>query len=58
MGLEPAETMFVAGSPYDAEGARAAGLRAAFVRRRREQRAPDGVMTLASLTEVVTTLVG
>lgn len=57
MGLEPAEALFVAGSPHDAEGARAAGLQSAFVQRRKDQRAPDGVMTLESLTEVVATLV-
>jgi 2-haloalkanoic acid dehalogenase type II len=57
MGLKPAETVFVAGSPYDAVGARAAGLRAAFVRRRPDQLTPYGVMTLESLTEVVSTLV-
>jgi FMN phosphatase YigB (HAD superfamily) len=34
LGLQPGETLYVAGSQYDAEGARAAGLRVALVVRR------------------------
>lgn len=34
LGLRPGETFYVAGSQYDAEGARAAGLRVALVARR------------------------
>lgn len=38
LGTAPAETLFVAGSPYDAQGAQAAGLQAVLVRRRIDQR--------------------
>jgi 2-haloacid dehalogenase len=42
LGMRAERTLFVAGSPYDAEGARAAGLPAVLVRRRRDQRTRAG----------------
>ena len=54
LGSPPTATLFVAGSPYDAEGARAAGLEAVLVARR-----PDagdhraGTRVVASLAELV-----
>lgn len=59
LGLDPAETIFVAGSPYDAAGARAAGLRAMLVVRRPDQRPPDpSIPTARSLDEVVAAIDG
>ena len=53
LGIPPHRVLFVAGSPYDAEGASAAGMRAALVRRRADQPAPGGEVTvLRSLVEV------
>ena len=54
LGSQPSETLFVAGSPYDAEGARAAGLQAVLVTRRPDARAAGrGVRVVASLEELV-----
>lgn len=54
LGSDPARTLFVAGSPYDADGARAAGLVACLVRRRPEHRPTnDAVTTFDSFHEVV-----
>lgn len=54
LGTDPARTLFVAGSPYDADGARAAGLVACRVRRRPERRAAEEAVTsFDSLHEVV-----
>lgn len=58
LGLDPAHTVFVAGSPYDAAGARAAGLRAMLVVRRPDQRPPDpSISTARSMDEVVAAIV-
>jgi 2-haloacid dehalogenase len=55
LGLEPERTMFVAGSPYDAAGARAAGLQPWLVLRRPDHRAPEaGIPTARSLDVIVT----
>jgi 2-haloalkanoic acid dehalogenase type II len=49
----PAETLFVAGSPYDARGALQAGLRAALVIRRPEHGVPDPrIAPFSSLHEI------
>lgn len=54
LGLDPARTTFVAGSPYDAAGARAAGLHAWLVLRRPDHRAPEPIIpTATSLEEIV-----
>ena len=53
IGLPPAATLFVAGSPFDAAGARAAGLRAVLVPRRSDHHAPEGVTVARTLDEVV-----
>ena len=54
LGLDPARTLFVAGSPYDAAGAHAAGLRTWLVVRRPDHGAPDpDIPTASSLDEVV-----
>ena len=47
--VSPEETLFVAGAAYDAAGARAAGLRACLVRRRRDVAAPAGMPAFNSL---------
>lgn len=54
LGAAPARTLFVAGAPYDAEGARAAGLPAALVLRRsiRWPLHPD-IRRVRSLDELV-----
>jgi 2-haloacid dehalogenase len=50
----PESTLFVAGSPYDAEGARAAGLQAVLVARRPDEGEPaGGAPVVASLADVV-----
>jgi 2-haloacid dehalogenase len=55
LGLEPERTVFVAGSPYDAAGARAAGLQPWLVLRRADHRAPEaGIPTARSLDVIVT----
>jgi len=54
LGTAPDHTLFVAGSPYDAEGARAAGLQAWLVLRRPDQRIPDTAIPVGtSLDEIV-----
>ena len=54
LGLDPAQVVFVAGSPYDAAGAQAAGLPAWLVLRRPDQSAPEPSMpTGGSLAEVM-----
>jgi len=54
VGFGPATTLFVSGSPYDAEGARAAGLRTWLVARRNDQGAPHPSIRIAhSLDEIV-----
>jgi 2-haloacid dehalogenase len=54
----PEHTLFIAGSPYDAEGARAAGLWARLVLRRAGQRIPDATIPVAtSLEEIVDRIV-
>jgi 2-haloalkanoic acid dehalogenase type II len=58
LGSEPHRTLFVAGSPYDADGAHRAGLRAWFVARRSDQRPADtSIPLLRSLDETVQALV-
>lgn len=54
MGASPQGVMFVAGSAYDAEGARALGMRTWFITRRPDLRPSDAsIRTAASLGEVV-----
>lgn len=54
LGTPPQHTLFVAGTPYDARGAAAAGLQARLVLRRREQAEPAwAVTTYTSLDDVV-----
>ena len=54
LGLEPAAAMFVAGSPYDAAGAGAAGLHSWLVLRRPDHRTPEPTIpTATSLEEIV-----
>jgi 2-haloalkanoic acid dehalogenase type II len=52
LGARPGQTLFVAGSAYDAVGARDAGLQSVFVARRPDQRVPETVPVLGSLHEV------
>jgi HAD superfamily hydrolase (TIGR01493 family) len=54
LGVAPAATLFVAGAPFDAVGARRAGLPAVLVRRRLDVEFPDGVSVVGSLEEIVT----
>lgn len=57
LGTAVARTLFVAGSPYDAEGADRAGLRAVLVNRRPELPPPRRrIPVVGSLTEVVEVL--
>lgn len=57
IGLNPARTMLVAGSPYDAAGARAAGLQAWLVVRRPDHRPAEADISAAgSLVEIVDTI--
>lgn len=56
IGAAPAETLFVAGSPYDADGARDAGLRVLLVRRRADLERPAGIPTVGSLSEAIDAL--
>ena len=59
IGLDPARTMLVAGSPYDAAGARAAGLQAWLVVRRADHRpAAANIQAAGSLVEIVDAIVG
>ena len=58
LGTDPEVTTFVAGSPYDAAGAQAAGLRAWLIPRRSDHRAPGASIPAAtSLEEVVVAIV-
>lgn len=53
MGTRPADTVFVAGAPYDADGAHAAGLRTVLVRRRPDLAGNSGAWSsVASLAEL------
>ncbi len=57
LGTAPGRTAFIAGSPYDAAGARAAGLPTWLVRRRADQPASvESVSVAVSLDEVVESL--
>jgi 2-haloacid dehalogenase len=57
LGSRPESTLFVAGSAYDAEGARAAGLQALLVARRPDDRARHGASGVAtSLHDIVAQL--
>ena len=59
LGPDPAHTMFVAGSPYDAAGARGAGLAAWLVLRRPDHRPPEpGIPAAASLEDIVAAIAG
>jgi 2-haloalkanoic acid dehalogenase type II len=55
LGTHANRTLFVAGSPYDAKGARAAGLQAVLVRRRSDQhtRAGSAIPVAGSLDAIV-----
>lgn len=54
LGSDPATTLFVSGSPYDADGARAAGMRAWLVVRRDDHAAPHpSIRTAHSLDEII-----
>jgi FMN phosphatase YigB (HAD superfamily) len=53
LGSNREETVYVAGSAYDAAGARDAGLRSILVRRRPDQVAPAGIPVVRSLDEAV-----
>ena len=55
IGAEPRRTAFIAGSAYDAEGARDAGLDPWLVARRAEVRLP-GVRVVSSFADVVSAL--
>jgi len=58
IGLDPARIMLVAGSPYDATGARAAGLHAWLVVRRPDHRPAEASIDAArSLVEIVDAIV-
>ena len=58
IGLDPAQTMFVAGSPYDAAGARAAGLQAWLVVRRLDHSPGEAnIQAAESLVEIVDAIV-
>ena len=58
IGLDPARIMLVAGSPYDAAGARAAGLQARLVVRRPDHRpAETNINAAGSLVEIVDAIV-
>jgi 2-haloacid dehalogenase len=53
LGTAPERTLFVAGAPYDADGAAAAGIPAAWVPRRPDVQPPDSaVWVVTSLAEV------
>jgi 2-haloalkanoic acid dehalogenase type II len=49
LGFDAAQVLFVAGAPYDAAGARRAGLDAAWVRRRADHHPPPGVRVIGAL---------
>lgn len=48
IGAAPSDVLFVAGSPYDADGAHAAGLRAVLVRRRLDRPMPASPVVVVS----------
>jgi 2-haloacid dehalogenase len=56
LGTAPESTLFVAGSAYDAEGARACGLQAVLVARRPDERRRAATRIAASLHEIVAEL--
>ena len=57
LGTEPERTLFIAGSPYDAEGARMAGLPSYLVLRRPDHGPPNERISVAtSLEDVVASL--
>jgi len=57
LATRPSRTLFVAGSPYDAEGAHSAGLRTVLVDRRSDLPPPRaGIPVVGSLDEVVRAL--
>jgi 2-haloalkanoic acid dehalogenase type II len=58
LGTPPERTSFVAGSPYDAEGARDAGLRTWLVQRRRDQPLPDGSIRSATSLDAIIDAIG
>jgi HAD superfamily hydrolase (TIGR01493 family) len=59
LATAPPRTLFVAGSPYDADGAHGAGLRTVLVARRSDLPPPRaGIPVVGSLTEVVRALQG
>jgi 2-haloacid dehalogenase len=59
LGTSADRTLFVAGSPYDAQGASAAGLQTALVRRRRDQRIPgSSIPVVTSLDAIVARIEG
>jgi len=54
IGSRPATTLFVSGSPYDAEGARTAGMRAWLMLRRPDHAAPHpSIRTAHALDEII-----
>lgn len=56
IGAAPAQVRYIAGSPYDAEGARRAGLQPVLVRRRVDQAPPTDltIPVVASITDALT----
>jgi 2-haloalkanoic acid dehalogenase type II len=52
LGFAAAQVLFVAGAPYDAAGARRAGLDAAWVRRRADHDAPPGVRVIGAFDAI------
>jgi 2-haloacid dehalogenase len=59
LATSPSRTLFVAGSPYDADGAHAAGLRTVLVARRPDvEPTRADIPVVGSLTEVVRALQG
>lgn len=57
LGTDPARTAFLAGAPYDADGAQAAGLRAWLIRRRTDQPPPGSSVTVAgSIAEALASI--
>ena len=58
IGLDPAQIVLVAGSPYDAAGARAAGLHAWLVVRRPDHRPGEAnIQAAGSLVEIVDSII-
>lgn len=52
LGRDPADVHFVAGAPYDAAGAREAGLAATWIRRRPDHEAPPGIRMIVTLDAI------